>query len=119
MLSLERRSFLKTAPLTTAGLWLGTHSATAADPKNPSDKLNLAVIGCGGQGGGHVGFARRHNLLALCDVDEKRAGKAFEANPDAKKYKDFRKLLDDLGGKLDAVLIATPDHIHAPAAVMA
>lgn len=116
---LHRRTFLKAAPLSTAGLWLGASTHAADDPKNPSDKLNLAVIGCGGQGGGHVGFAKRHNLVALCDVDEKRAGKAFESSPDAKKFKDFRKLLDELGGKLDGVLIATPDHVHAPAAVMA
>jgi predicted dehydrogenase len=115
-----RRWFLKSIPLSTAGLWAtATAPVRADDPKNPSDKLNLAVIGCGGRGAGHVAAARKHNLLALCDVDDVRAAKQFEENLAAKKYRDFRKMLDDLGSKLDAVLIATPDHTHAPAAVAA
>jgi len=59
------------------------------------------------------------NVVALCDVDQKRAAAAFARFPRAKKYRDFRKMLDQLQRQIDAVVISTPDHTHAPAAAMA
>jgi predicted dehydrogenase len=59
------------------------------------------------------------NIVALCDVDQQRAAKSFERFPQAKKYRDFRKMLDDLHAQIDAVVVSTPDHTHAPAAAMA
>src|SRR5262245_34840513 len=115
---LTRRRFVQTAALVGAGYWAG---GLPAQEKNtaPSDKLNIACIGCGGQGGGHVNRAAAQNLVALCDVDERRAAKQFERNPRAKKYRDFRKLFDEMHRQIDAVYVATPDHVHAPASVMA
>jgi predicted dehydrogenase len=57
--------------------------------------------------------------VALCDVDDRRAAKTFERYPGAKRYRDFRKMLDELEDQIDAVVVGTPDHTHAPAAAMA
>jgi predicted dehydrogenase len=113
----NRRQFLQAGALAGVGFWVG--GSRAADSPAASEKLNIAVIGCGGQGGGAVGGARRHNLVALCDVDEKRAAKAFDDNPKVPKYSDFRKMFDQMHKQIDAVFVATPDHTHAPASVMA
>ncbi len=81
----------------------------------PSDKVNLAGIGVGGVGFGQVqgcvgaGF----NLVALCDVDDVYAKKAYNRWPQARRYRDFRELLDAEGDKIDAVYCGTPDHTHA------
>ena len=63
--------------------------------------------------------ARLGNIVALCDIDDQRLGSKGEKFPEAKKYADFRKLLEELAPKIDAVVVSTPDHTHAPAAVMA
>ena len=81
------------------------------------DKLNVAVIGVGGRGAANVRAVADENLVALCDVDEQRLGEAAEKHPSAKKFIDYRKLLQQ--DDLDAVVVATPDHHHAPASVRA
>jgi predicted dehydrogenase len=78
----------------------------------------VAVIGAGGRGDGHVKDLKDENIVALCDVDERRAARSFEAHPNATKYKDWRQLLDR-EKNLDAVTVATPDHMHAPIALAA
>jgi len=78
----------------------------------PSEKLNIAGIGVGGQGRGVVRHCKSENIVALCDVDEKYAAKAFREFPDAKRYKDFRVMLEKQKD-IDAVIVATPDHMHA------
>src|SRR5207253_5585562 len=80
----------------------------------PKEKLNLAVIGCGGQGFENLQAVAGENIVALCDVDERRAAKAFEQYPKAQRFRDYRRLLDALHGQLDAVVVCTPDHMHAP-----
>jgi predicted dehydrogenase len=85
----------------------------------PSEKLNIAGIGVGGKGGGDIGAVSSENIVALCDVDEKRAVETFNKYPNAKKYKDFRKMLTEMDKQIDAVVVATPDHVHAPASMMA
>jgi predicted dehydrogenase len=105
-------------------------SATAAPAfgapailRSRQDKLGIAVIGCGGQGGGNPGTAANERLVALVDVDAKRIDEAVKKVaakvPEPKVFHDYRKMYDALGKDLDAVLIATPDHHHAPAAVRA
>ena len=85
----------------------------------PSDKLNVACIGAGGMGESDVrGIGAIENVYALCDVDWRQAQNSFNANPRAKKYKDFREMLDKERG-IDAVTITTPDHTHAVATMMA
>jgi len=85
----------------------------------PSNKLNIAGIGVGGQGGGDINNVSSENIVALCDVDEERAGGTFKKFPNAKVYKDFRVMLDKEAKNIDAVVIGTPDHVHAPAAIRA
>ena len=115
-----RRDFLKTSGLAGAGLWIGTRHAWAR-PASASEKLNVAIIGSGGQGDWNLHeFAKLgENIVALCDVHETREDVRNNREEFAKAdfYTDFRKMLDR--DDIDAVLIATPDHTHAPAALMA
>jgi predicted dehydrogenase len=90
-----------------------------AQGKSPNETLNIAAIGVGGRGAADVSGVASENIVALCDVDEQRAAKTYEKHPKAKKYRDFRKMLDQLDQQIDAVVIGTPDHTHAPAAAMA
>jgi predicted dehydrogenase len=91
--------------------------------RSPNEKLGIAVIGCGGQGGGNPGLAAGEHLIALVEIDEKRLGEAVgkvrAKVPDPKTYYDYRKMFDECHKDIDAVLIATPDHHHAPAAIRA
>ena len=82
------------------------------------DKLNVASIGCGGQGGTILNqAARTENIVALCDVDEKRAAQNFERYASQPKYKDFRVMLDKEDKNIDACTIGIPDHMHAAVAL--
>ena len=97
-----------------------TPSLPALGYKSFNEKLNVAAIGLGGRGPGILqGAAVTENVVALCDVDDVRAASAYRTYPKAPKYKDFRKLLDKEGKNIDAVMIATPDHLHTPIALLA
>jgi predicted dehydrogenase len=85
----------------------------------PSDKLNIAAIGCGGKGRSDIEGVNSENIYALCDVDWHSAEDAFLHYPKAKKFKDFREMLDKEGKNIDAVTVSTPDHVHALAAMTA
>src|SRR5688572_10147666 len=111
MPTLKRREFLKTTANATAGFWIAGQSR-AARAQLPNEKLNLALIGVGGRGSDNLKAVAKQNIVALCDVDTKTAGKSFENFPQAKKYADFRKLFDDVEKQIDAVVISTPDHTH-------
>lgn len=78
----------------------------------PSNKLNIAGIGVGGQGGGNMRACKNENIVALCDVDTAYAAKTFNRHPEAKVYTDYRVMFDK-EKDIDAVVIATPDHTHA------
>ncbi len=106
----HRRHFLASTAAVSAGYWLGSTPTQAAD--SPNNKLNLAVIGIGGRGGANLGGVKGQNIVALVDVDEQRAGKAFEQFPTAERFQDFRKMFDKLENKIDGVVISTPDHTH-------
>jgi len=84
----------------------------------PSEKLNVAFIGAGGQGERNIGQFGAANIVALCDVDEERAAKTFELYPKVPKYHDFREMLEK-EKSVEAVVVTTPDHTHAVAAMMA
>jgi predicted dehydrogenase len=119
--TLDRRGFLH-GSLAAAGVGLlGAPNVLSA--RAPGDKLRIAVIGCGNQGSGNPGLAAREKLVALVDVDEKFIAQALgrlpAKTPRPKVYHDYRKMYDELGKDIDAVLIATPDHHHAPAAIRA
>jgi predicted dehydrogenase len=85
----------------------------------PSEKLNIAGIGVGGQGASDLQALESQNVVVLCDVDWRHAADTFRRYPNAKKYKDFRKMLDEEDKNIDAVVVATPDHVHAPASMAA
>jgi hypothetical protein len=83
--------------------------------KSYNEKLNIACVGVGIRGPEIlVGAAATENIVALCDVDEQRSARGFQAYPEAKKYKDYRKMLETEGKNIDAVMVATPDHMHTP-----
>jgi len=81
------------------------------------EKLNLAIIGCSGRGGAIGSEAIRTglaNVVALCDVNPSRTARFKSKHPDAKVYDDFRKMFDEMGDKIDACTVGTPDHTHFP-----
>ena len=84
----------------------------------PSEKLNIACIGIGGMGASDSEQVGTETIVALCDVDWKHGEGAFKRYPNAKKYKDFRKMLEE-EKSIEAVTVSTPDNTHAVAAVMA
>jgi predicted dehydrogenase len=121
----HRRSFLKRS-VTTAGIavgtsWMAVPSVLAH--RSPNSQLGVAVIGCGGAGGGNPGAAANERAVALVDADENSLGKAAERiqerAPGLRRYHDYRKMFDECSRDLDVVLIATPDHQHAPPAMRA
>jgi predicted dehydrogenase len=117
---IDRRSVLVSAGAAGVSLALGTRSGTAAAaPKSPNEKLNIALIGAGGRGAANLAGVTSENIVALCDVDERRAGATFERYPQARKFHDFRRMLDELDRQIDAVVVSTPNHIHVPASVTA
>ena len=86
--------------------------------KSPNEKLNFAAIGSGGQGAANIrAAAPTENIVALCDVDDRRAAATFKNFPNAPKFRDFRQMLDKEGKNIDAIIVATPDHMHATAAI--
>ena len=115
---LTRRDFLRNATWGGAGLVILSDSRLVRGTQ-ANERLNVAGIGVGGRGAEDVNGVESENIVALCDVDHQHAAKTFERFPDAKRYKDFRKMLDEIQDKIDAVVIGTPDHTHAPAGVMA
>jgi predicted dehydrogenase len=116
---LNRRDFLRSAAFSGAGLVILSDSRLVRGTQ-ANEKLNVACIGIGGRGAADVnGVGETENIIALCDVDEKHAAQTFERYPQAKQYKDFRKMLDEMQNKIDAVVVGTPDHTHAVAGVAA
>jgi len=87
----------------------------------PKGKLNVAWVGCGGKGSSDVQgvYEAGCNIVALCDVDYQRALGTFNRFPKAKRYKDFRRMLEEMDKDIDAVGVSTPDHMHFPVAMMA
>src|SRR6266446_9178870 len=122
----SRRHFLRrTAAIAGAAAgarFLGMPSLLGAD--SPNAKLGVAVIGAGGMGGYSFDSALKERLVAICDVDDqtitdrlKQFGEKFKDQPAPKAFYDYRKMLEECQKDIDVVLIATPDHHHAPAAI--
>lgn len=87
----------------------------------PSEQVRIAGIGAGGMGGGDIATLTKlgANYVALCDVDDERAAGTFNAHPKARRYRDFREMLDKEAANIDAVSVGTPDHTHAVASMAA
>ena len=113
--ALTRRAFLRASALAAGATLL---PACATRRKSPNDKLNVAIIGCGGKGDSDAAGVAGENIVALCDVDENTLKKAAEKYPGARLYRDYRRMLDEQKD-IDAVTVSTPDHQHAPASMMA
>ncbi len=113
----SRRAFFQQSALFGAGFWVAGRPAVAAAAKSPNEKLGIAVIGVAGRGAGNVNDVAQESIVAMCDVDENRAADARKRFPKAKFYTDFRKMFDQKD--IDAVVVATPDHTHAVATLMA
>ncbi len=116
----QRRDFLKKTALGAAAFTIvPRHVIGGPNFIAPSDKLNLASIGAGGKGWTDIRNAfneGKENVVAICDIDTKRAGNAIQKWPDAKVYADFRRMLEK-EKDIDAVTISTPDHTHTVAAM--
>ena len=113
---ISRRDFMATV---AAFAVVPRHVLGGPGHNPPSEKLNIAGIGVGGRGGRVLQAVESQNIVALCDVDFKRAVGAFKRYPNAKQYRDFRRMLDEEESNIDAVTVATPDHIHAVASMAA
>ncbi len=115
-----RRQFLSKSASGGAGLWiLGNSRSVGSFQAN--EKLNIALVGLSGRGGWFVRTipGLGENVVALCDVNERRAGPVFKGFPKAKKYHDFRRMLQEMDKGIDAITVATPDHIHGPCSIFA
>ncbi len=118
--SISRRRFIGTLGTAAAGFTILPNTVIGGlGHIAPSDKLNIAGIGVGGVGGTNINNCSSQNIVALCDVDWDYSSGIFEKYPNAKKYKDFRKMFDEMGDNIDAVVVATPDHTHAIVAAQA
>lgn len=114
---MKRRTFLQAGAVATFTI-VERHVLGGPGVTPPSDKLHIAGIGVGGQGAGDLREMAGENIVALCDVDWDKAAGTFKAYPQAERFRDYRVMLDKLTG-IDAVMIATPDHMHAPIALAA
>ena len=117
----SRRTFLAAAAGGALATIVPRHVLGGAGFVPPSERINLAGIGAGGMGGGDIATLARlgANVVALCDVDDERAAGSYAAFPRARRYKDFRVMLDKEAKTIDAVSVGTPDHIHAVASMAA
>ena len=117
-----RREFLRATGAAVAGIMIvPRHVVAGSGQTPPNERISIAGIGVGGQGGSDLNEIARDqiNLVALTDVDSVRAAATFKKFPDAKRYVDFRKMFDEMEKQIDAVVVATPDHFHAVAAMAA
>jgi predicted dehydrogenase len=111
---MDRRKFLTNTASAAAGITILPSSVISGlGHTPPSDKLNIAGIGVGGMGRANLRAMNSENIVALCDVDWKYAQNCFNDYPNAKKYWDWRKMYDEMGDSIDAVVISTADHTHA------
>jgi len=110
----SRRQFVTRTTFAAGAVAFGVPALLRA--QNLNSKLNIAAIGAGGKGSSDIDCCAGENIVALCDVDTVRCGGQIEKRPDAKLYRDFRKMFDEMGKDIDAVTVSTPDHFHAVAA---
>ncbi|MEN8118445.1 MAG: Gfo/Idh/MocA family oxidoreductase [Bacteroidota bacterium] len=114
--NVSRRAFLGTTAAVAAGITIvPRHAVAGLGHKAPSDKLNIVGVGVGGMGFANLKNLASENIIGLCDVDWKYTGGngVFDRWPNAKKYKDWRVMYDELGKEMDGVVVATADHTHA------
>ncbi len=113
--NLTRRDFIGRTGAVAAGLTIVPGTVISGfGHRAPSDKLNIACVGIGGMGNANLkNVAPTENIVALCDVDWAYSKPVFDLYPNAKRYWDWRKMFDEMGKSIDAVIVATADHTHA------
>src|SRR5689334_4767685 len=116
--TLSRRHFIKYSAATAT--ILGVAPAFLRG-QNLNDRVNVAVVGAGGKGSSDTDETAKvgGNIVALCDVDKKTLDKRSAKYPKARLFQDYRKMMEAMGKEVDAVIVATPDHVHAPASTLA
>jgi predicted dehydrogenase len=115
---ISRRRFLYYSALAAGATTLAGCGTARPRRVSPNAKLNIGVVGVGGKGASDTNACASENIVALCDVDEKMAAGPRAKYPNARFYRDFRKMLER-EKSLDAVVVSTPDHMHATVAAMA
>ena len=115
---MNRRKFLGLAASAGAGLTILCDSRSARS-YHANEKLQIAIVGAGGRGAANLQNVKDEQIVALCDVDERRAAGSFGRYPKVERFHDYRKLLDKLDQRIEAVVVSTPNHVHAPASVTA
>lgn len=125
----NRRDFIKSTSWLAGAAVIGAPSFLRAQGAN--ERINVACIGVGGKGSSDTdsAFALGGNIVALCDIDSntlagkdkalKDRAKKENRTYDAKLFRDWRKMFDELGKSIDAVTISTPDHVHGVAGITA
>jgi predicted dehydrogenase len=117
--TVTRRAFVGAAGAAVASIAMAPRYVPAAGGKaSPNARLNIAGVGIGGMGQSNLAACASENIVALCDLDSDYAAKTFAKYPQARRYKDFRVMLDQQKD-IDAVIVATPDHSHAMIALAA
>jgi len=116
----SRRDFIKTsAAVTGIGFWVAAGNSLKAQ-NSPNEKLGIAGVGVGGKGSSDIDNAARWGtVVGLCDVDRGRLRQKQRAYEQAEAFTDFREMFEKLDKKIDVVIVSGPDHMHAPAALMA
>lgn len=111
-----RREFARQSAL--AGITICLSSRTSiARAYGANERLDIGVVGVANRGGANLDGVASENIVALCDVDSNNLAAAAKRFPEARCYADFRRMIAD--GKLDAVVVSTADHTHAPATALA
>ena len=119
-MNLKRRDFLQitgaSAGLLATGVW---SELAAQESASPNAKLNIACIGTANRAAANVNGVKGEIIVAICDVDKNYLDRAAQQFPEARTYVDYREMLDKEADKIDAVVVGTPDHHHAPATIRA
>lgn len=122
MKNISRRSFLRSTGAVAAGVIVIPNFVSCS----ANSRVNLAIVGVGGRGAHNwPQFLDKDNkklsanIVAMCDVNDVAAAESYRAMPDVKKYRDFRRMFDEMHKDIDAVIISTPDHTHFAIAMIA
>ncbi|MDG1892679.1 MAG: Gfo/Idh/MocA family oxidoreductase [Verrucomicrobiota bacterium] len=113
----SRRTFLRQSALSLA--LAGNAFPWIAKARSPNDKIQIAAIGTGGRAAANVAGTAHEAIVAIADIDDNILDQTSKKLPSARRYRDFRVMLEREADQIDAVLVGTPDHTHAPAAAMA
>ena len=117
---MQRRKFIKNVAASSAAFSIVPSHVLGKGHIPPSDTLYMGAFGVGGRGSGvmrGLDDTKKVKFVTLCDVDDRRAADTYKKYPKAKRYKDYRKVYDKHVKDIDAIMVATPDHMHASIAL--